>query len=101
VHKFGIMVERQVQVRVLPGVAGSRANLEPQLWELLVFCLDGHEAEIPGLDDASFERALVAVQSGKTLSGEAQAAYPRAATAVMKAIETLREVGVYPPPKIR
>ena len=95
---FKLMVERQVQCRVLPKVSGSRAKLEPQLWELLVFCLDGHEASIPELSDPNVERAQQATVEGTTLSGQETAAFPKAANAVLKTLETLREIGVYPPP---
>ncbi len=68
--------------------------------ELLVFCLDGHEAEIPDLDDAVLERAQEAVQAGKSLSSGEPARFPRAAGAVLEALSTLREAGVYPRPKL-
>ena len=99
--KFGLMVERQVQVRVLPCVSGARAALEPHLWELLVFCLDGHEATAPSLDDATFERAHDAADAGTRMLGEGEAPFPRAAAAVIRTLDTLREVGVFPPPKLK
>jgi hypothetical protein len=99
--KFGIMVERQVQFRLLPQVQGHRAALEPQLWDLLVFCLDGHDAPVPRLDDAAYARAAEAVKGAQALAGGRAAAWPRAASAVLAALQALRETGIYPPPKLR
>ena len=98
-HKFGLMVERQVQRRLLPRLHGTRANLEPELWALLVFCLDGAEAAAPPLTDETLESAKGAAQAGTSLTGEDQAAFPRAAHAVLETLDTVREAGVYPPPK--
>ena len=98
---FRIMVSRQVQGRLLPQVEGTRAELEGDLWDLLVFCLDGHEVIAPPLDDEVYGRAQEATEAGASLATEGKAAFPRAATAVLAALDTLREVGVYPPPKLR
>src|SRR5687767_7851753 len=98
--KFGLVVERQVQFRLLPQVAGHRAALEPLLWDLLVFCADGHEARAPALDDAAFARATELVRAGKGMV-KAEAVWPRAAAAVLEALTALRQSGIYPPPKIR
>jgi len=97
--RFRVMVERQVQVRVLPKLKGTRAGLETELWELLVLCLDGHQVSAPTLDDQTYERAQKATQSGTDLNGEQSAEFPRAAVAVLSALEQLRDVGVYPPPR--
>lgn len=99
-HLFGMMVERQVQARLLPRISGTRQALEPDLWALVVFCLDGHQAEAPPLTDETFERASAAAAQGQRLGGEGEAAYPRAAQAVVAALATLREAGVYPPPRL-
>lgn len=97
---FGFMVERQIQARLLPRVAGSRQALEPKLWALLIFCLDGHEAGVPPLDDDAFTRAEQAAREGTGSSGAGAAAYPEAARSVIATLSSLREVGVYPPPRL-
>ena len=99
--KFSLMIERQVQVRVLPSVAGPRAELEEPLWQLLLLCLDGHEADAPPLTQAAWEKALSAAQNGQAVGNGAAAPYPRAARAVLQTLTTLREVGVFPPPKLK
>jgi len=97
---YGLMVERQVQSRLLPRVAGSRAHLEPELWTLLVFCLDGHDAAVPPLDDATYERAVAAALGGNGLGSGGAARFPDAAKAVAQTMVELREVGVYPRPRL-
>ncbi|MEZ4271841.1 MAG: hypothetical protein R3C68_10555 [Myxococcota bacterium] len=93
-HKFGLTIERQVQFRVLPRIAGSRAALEPQLWELLVFCLDGHESKAPAFDDAAYAEKSAERRRVRAITYSTNAAaYPKAAAAVLAAISTLREVG--------
>jgi len=94
---FGLMVERQIQGRLLGKIAGSRATLEPSLWALLIFCVDGHEAGVPALDDAAYQQLGAMVETGSDSSGQGRAAYPVAARAVMATLTTLREGGVYPP----
>lgn len=96
---YGIMVERQVQSRLLPKIAGPRVTLEPTLWQLLIFCLEGHEAVVPALDDVLFEKARAAATNRATLAGDQTAAFPDAALAVIRIMETLREAGSYPPPR--
>ncbi len=101
--RWRIVVERQVQVQVLPNVTGVRADIERKLFELLILCLDGHEAVLeggPALNDESWEAARHAASIGRSLSGEVEATHPRAAVAVALVIAEVRESGVYPPPKI-
>ena len=97
--RWRIVVERQVQQQALPKVAGTRHDLEPLLWELLIFCLDGHEATPPALSDDSLETARAAAGDGRGFAID-KAAYPRAAVATTMTILLLREVGVLLPPKI-
>ena len=99
-HLFGMMVERQVQVRLLPKVSGTRQTLEPDLWALLVFCLDGHQAAVPELNDEVYQKAQAAATAGAALSGQGEAVYPRAAQAVFATLVVLREAGVYPAPRL-
>lgn len=98
--RWRIVVERQVQTRVLPNVVGARVDIEPLLFALLILCLDGHQAEIPELTDETWETARDAARSERSMSGEAAAVFPRAAVAVALVITEVREAGVYPPPKI-
>jgi hypothetical protein len=95
---YGLMVERQVQARLLPRLAGSRVRLEPELWPLLVFCLEGHEVAAPAFDEEQIQRALAAASGGTRLMGDGAAVYPAAAKSVAEALVVLREVGVYPRP---
>ncbi len=97
---FRLMVERQIQVRLLPKVQGSRVELEPSLWALLVFCTEGHEAAAPAMNDDIFLQAQEAVAKGANLEGT-KAVFPAAAVAVLKTLEVLREAGSFPPPKLR
>lgn len=97
---FHLSIERQVQFQVLPRLVGNRASLEPHLWDLLVLCLDGHEVTAPPLQDTQWNLAKTAVAQQTALLSEKRATYPKAAAAVLKAIETLRAVGVLPPPKL-
>ncbi len=94
---FGIMVERQVQGRLLKKLRGKRVDLEPQLWELLIFCLNGHEALAPPLDENLFSRAEQAATDQGRLDASGPACYPKAAQAVLRTMLVLREVGMYPP----
>ena len=98
--RYGLLVERQVQFALLPKVAGPRHALEPALWELLALLLDGHEATPPALDDATFARAVEAAKAGVGLASGGPARFPRAAAAVLSALTELREIGVYPKPKL-
>lgn len=99
-NRWRIVVEKQVQAHVLPYIAGTRAQLEPRLWELLVFCLDGHEAPVPEMTEQRREAAVAAARDGRMLAGQQRAAFPRAAVETALVLEELREVGVYPPPKL-
>lgn len=99
--RFGLMVERQVQFALLPKLEGTRPALEPHLWSLLVLLLDGHEAPVPAADEALWRRALEAAQAGTTLAGDRPARFPKAAVAIAGAAVVLREVGVYPRPKLQ
>ena len=98
--RWRMVVERQVLSQLLPKVSGSRAALESPLWELLILCLDGVEATPPDLTDDGFEAAKQAAADGHAYLGEGPAAFPRAAVGVAMLIAELREVGVYPPPRI-
>jgi hypothetical protein len=98
--RWRVVIERQVLVQVLPRLQGTRALLEPDLWQLLVLCLDGPDTEAPPLDDGAFGRAEQAVAKGRALLEDRPAAFPRAATAVHGVLVTLRQAGLYPPPKV-
>lgn len=98
--RWRMVVERQVLSQLLPRVSGSRAALESPLWELLILCLDGVEATAPELTDEQFEAARQAATDGTAYQAAGPAAFPRAAAGVAALISQLREVGVYPPPKI-
>jgi len=98
--RWRLVVERQVLTQILPRVSGSRASLESNLWELLVLCLDGAEAAAPDLNDERWEAAREAAADGQALLGDGAAEFPRAAIGVAMLLAELREVGVYPPPKI-
>jgi hypothetical protein len=98
--RYGLLVERQVQFALLPKVTGPRHALEPALWELLAMLLDGHEAAPPALDDAAFTKAVEAAKTGKNFTASGPARFPKAAAAVLIALTELREIGVYPKPKL-
>jgi len=98
--RWRVVVERQVQAQVLPNVKGTRVELEPQLWALLVLCLDGHLADVPELTEAGWERGVETARKGSQLGGDGNACYPRAALAVVEVMEQLREAGIYPPPLV-
>jgi hypothetical protein len=98
--RYGLLVERQVQFALLPKVAGQRAVLEPALWELLALLLDGHEVSAPALDEAAWTKATAAVAAGTGLTHDGPARFPRAAAAIARALTELREIGVYPKPKL-
>ena len=98
--RYGLLVERQVQVALLPKIQGPRAVLEPALWELLALLLDGHEGQAPALDDTTWAKASACATSGVALSHDGPARFPRAASAVATALAQLREIGVYPKPKL-
>jgi hypothetical protein len=97
--RWRVVVERQVIAQVLPRLTGTRALLEPAVWELLVLCLDGPEAATPGLDEAQWAKAELATTGGRALQTDEPAAFPRAAAAVRGVLVALRQAGVYPPPK--
>jgi hypothetical protein len=99
-NRWRLVVERQVLARVLPQLRGPQASLEAGLWQLLLLCLDGHEAVTPPLEAALLERAAQAATTGRTLAGTGPAVYPRAGAAVAKALLQLREHGIFPPPKV-
>lgn len=99
-RRWRMVVERQVLSQLLPKVAGSRAALEAPLWELLVLCLDGIEATAPELSDEAFEAAKQAAADGHAYLCDGPAEFPRAAVGVAMLLAELREVGVYPPPKL-
>ena len=63
--RWRMIVERQVLTQVLPKLKGSRTSLEPGLWELLILCLDGVEANAPELDDEHWEAARQAAADGQ------------------------------------
>lgn len=98
--RYGLLVERQVQFALMPKVSGPRHALEPALWDLLTLLLDGHEAAAPALDDATFAKAVEAVKAGKSWVTNNPARYPKSAAAVMAALSEVREIGVYPKPKL-
>ncbi len=98
--RWRLVVERQILARVLPQLAGPRAALEGGLWQLLCFCLDGHDAVAPALDPPTVARATAAAENGRRIDGAAPAAFPRAATAVAAALAELQQHGVYPPPTL-
>jgi hypothetical protein len=99
--RWRIVVEKQVQAHVLPHIAGTRAQLEPGLWELLILCLDGHEAAVPAMDETRWEAAREAARDGRDSAGQGPAAYPRAAIETALVMVEVRETGIYPPPKLR
>ncbi len=99
--RFGLMVDRQVQAALLPKLSGSRGALEPHLWELLVLCLEGPAGDRVQLDQGSWDKAVLAAQSGQGLSPGQPARFPRAAQALLQALLTLREHGVYPKPRAK
>ena len=96
--RWRMVVERQVLSQVLPKLSGNRAALEPQLWDLLIFCLDGHDGNAVGMDDERWEQARSCAAEGLALDTERPAAFPRAAVEVAMVLTELRELGVYPPP---
>lgn len=98
--RYGLLIERQVQFALLPKIQGPRAQLEPALWELLALLLDGHEGQVPALDDDAFAKATTAANAGAAYSHAGPARFPRAAAAIAKALAELREIGVYPKPKL-
>lgn len=98
--RYGLLVERQVQFALLPKVTGPRSSLEPALWELLAMLLDGHDAPIPPLDDTAFAKAVEAAKAGKNFGANGPAKFPKAAMAILGALTELREIGVYPKPKL-
>lgn len=97
--RWGLVIERQVQFAFLPKISGTRAALEPSLWSLLVLLLEGHEAGVPALEDTLAQKALAAALLGQNLAGT-PARFPKAAAAVARAMSELRELGVYPRPKL-
>ncbi len=99
--RFALMVERQVQFALLPHLAGTRAQLEPHLWQLLILCLDGPAADAPPCDETQWNRATTAAAARQALSGATPARYPQAAQAVAATLGVLREFGVFPKPKLR
>jgi hypothetical protein len=99
-NRWRIVVEKQVQAHVLPHIAGTRAQLEPRLWELLIFCLDGHEASVPEMTEQRWEAAVAAARESRMLVGRERAVFPRAAIETALVLAGIREVGVYPPPKL-
>jgi len=94
------VVERQILAVLLPGLSGNRVSLEGHLWDLLVLCLEGHDASPPPLDDARFEQAAASARAGRGLSGIAAAPFPRAARGLVDALVVLRETGVFPRPLV-
>lgn len=98
--RYGMLVERQVVFALLPKIQGQRAVLEPALWELLALLLDGHEGQVPALDDNAWAKAAEAATTGAAYSHDGPARFPKAASAVAKALGELRDVGVYPKPKL-
>ncbi|MBC7792314.1 MAG: hypothetical protein H7Z43_01285 [Clostridia bacterium] len=98
--RYGLIVERQVQFALLPKIQGQRAVLEPALWELLALLLDGHDGQVPALDDNAWAKASAAATRGAAFSSDGPARFPRAAAAVARALGELREIGVYPKPKL-
>lgn len=97
---FAPAVDRQVRFALLPKLQGNRAALEHHLWNLLILCLDGPDASVPELDAAVWEQAAAAAADGQRRDGQGTAAHARAAAALKDALETLREHGVYPAPKM-
>ena len=95
---FSMMVERQIMSRLLPRVKGTRVQIEPSLWRLLMFCLDGLGDTIPPLDNESYERALQVAQSNQQWGTSEPIVYPVAARAVVGILDVVREHGVYPEP---
>ncbi len=98
--RFASMVERQVQFALLPHLSGKRADLEPSLWDLLFVCIAGPTACAPLLSEETWQRAVDAVERGTFWESDEAAPFPKAARAVWAALTTLREVGVYPKPKL-
>lgn len=98
--RYGLLVERQVQFALMPKVTGPRHALEPALWDLLTMLLEGHEVATPALDDAAFAKAVEAMKAGKSWVSNGPARFPKSAAAVMAALTELREIGVYPKPKL-
>ncbi|MEM6730160.1 MAG: hypothetical protein AAF658_01315 [Myxococcota bacterium] len=96
--RFGLMVERQVQVALLPKVQGPRAALEEPLWELLVLLVDGHEATAPPITEEALEDWFECAESAVNHARTDRAAFPKAAAAVARAMRALHEHGVLPPP---
>jgi len=98
--RYGLMVERQIQAQLLRKMTGLRASLELPLWALLVLCLDGYQAQVPPLDDATFVAASQAAGASTSLGRAGPASYPQAARSLVNAMAVLRQYGVYPKPKL-
>lgn len=95
--RWSVIVERQIQYAVLPKIQGNRARLEPQLWELLFFCLDGHEAVIPPFNESLWQQIPQWLQQETGSHAQHEAVYLAAAKTVFHVMTLLREHGVYPP----
>jgi len=96
---FRLAVQRQIQHRLLPGVVGVKAELEPALWRLLLFCLDG-QSQIVELTEETRQQAHESVEKSKNYQQNQPSSYPEAAKQTWQILHALSAHGSYPPRKI-
>jgi len=96
---FRVGVQRQIQARLLPRVAGVKAELEPALWKLLLFCLNGHLQGVE-INEENIVLAQEAVDKAENYKQNEAASFPEAAKATWQVLSSLQENGIYPPAKL-
>ena len=96
---FRVGVQRQIQARLLPKVAGVKAELEPALWKLLLFCLNGQVQDLE-ITETNLNLVQEAVAKAQNYEDNQDASFPEAAKATWQVLSTLQENGIYPPAKI-
>ena len=98
--QFSIVIERQIQHRLVPQIAGVQAELEPALWRLLCFCLDGPTHELTELSEHNRQVAQKSIENLLNFQQNGPARYPNAAKSIWEIFLILAERGLYPAPKI-
>tara|TARA_B100000959_G_scaffold243776_1_gene267294 strand:+ start:327 stop:686 length:360 start_codon:yes stop_codon:yes gene_type:complete len=96
---FKLVVERQIQHRLLPDMSGVKAELEPALWKLLLFCLNGQSHAVE-LTPQAREQAHESVGKSENYQQNQAASYPKAAKQTWQILDALHTHGSYPPRKI-